>query len=89
MRQKKKVSTVKEIMIRSTDYLRCIIAPAERQGDVTMSYLCPRCNSFPLKDYVWWVSVAEISVIGGARFAEKSTTGSNQTGSRWCKQAKV
>ena len=21
-----------------------------------MSYLCPNCNNFPLKDYVWWVS---------------------------------
>ena len=21
-----------------------------------MSYLCPHCNSFPLEDYVWWVS---------------------------------
>ena len=21
-----------------------------------MSYLCPHCNSFPLEDYIWWVS---------------------------------
>ena len=21
-----------------------------------MSFLCPHCNSFPLQDYVWWVS---------------------------------
>ena len=21
-----------------------------------MSYLCPNCKSFPLEDYVWWVS---------------------------------
>ena len=21
-----------------------------------MSYLCPHCFSFPLEDYVWWVS---------------------------------
>ena len=21
-----------------------------------MSYLCPHCNSFPLEDFVWWVS---------------------------------
>ena len=31
------LSTVQEIMIRSTDYLRRIIAPAGRQGGVTMS----------------------------------------------------
>ena len=21
-----------------------------------MSHLCPHCNSFPMEDYVWWVS---------------------------------
>ena len=21
-----------------------------------MPYLCPNCNSFPLEDYIWWVS---------------------------------
>ena len=48
------MSVVLEIMIRSTDYLRRIIAPVGGQGGVTMSYLCPNCNSFPLEDYVWW-----------------------------------
>ena len=43
----RKLSTVQEIMLRSTDYLRRIIAPAGGQGGVTMSYLCPHC---------WWVS---------------------------------
>ena len=51
-----KLSIVQEITIRSTDYLRCIIAPFGGQGGVTMSYLCPNCNSFPLEDYIWWVS---------------------------------
>ena len=50
------MSIVQEIMLRSTDYLRRIIAPVGGQGGVTMSYLCPHCNSFPLEDYVWWVS---------------------------------
>ena len=36
-----KVSIVQEIMLRSTDYLRRIIAPVGGQGGVTMSYLCP------------------------------------------------
>ena len=36
----RKLSTVQEIMMRSTDYLRRIIAPAGGQGGVTMSYLC-------------------------------------------------
>ena len=51
-----KLSIVQEILIRSTDYVRRIIAPGKRQGGVTMSYLCPNCNSFPLEDYIWWVS---------------------------------
>ena len=51
----RKVSVVQEIMFKSTDYLRRIIALVGRQGGVTMSYLCPSCNSFPLEDHVWWV----------------------------------
>ena len=51
-----KKSIVQEIMLRSTDYLRRIIAPVGGQGGVSMSYLCPHCNSFLLEDYVWWVS---------------------------------
>ena len=46
------LTIVQEIMIRSTDYLRRIIVPAGEDGCVTMSY----CHSFPLEDYVWWVS---------------------------------
>ena len=51
-----KMSIVQEIMLRSTGHLWRIIAPVGGQGGVTMSYLCPNCNSFPLEDYVWWVS---------------------------------
>ena len=49
----RKLSTVQKVMSRSTDYLRRMIDPAGGQGSVTMSYLCPHCNSFPLEDYVW------------------------------------
>ena len=52
----RKLSTVQEIMKRSTDRFRRIISPAGRQGGVTMSYLCPHCNSFPKEEFVWWVS---------------------------------
>ena len=51
-----KVSIVQQIMLRSTEYLRRIIEPVGGQRGVTMSYLCPYCNSFPLEDYIWWVS---------------------------------
>ena len=50
------LSIVQAIMIRTTDYLRCIIAPAGGQGGVVMSYLCPHCNSFLWEDCIWWVS---------------------------------
>ena len=62
----KQLSTVQEIMIINTSYLRRIIAPAGEQGDVTMSYLCPHCNSFPMEDYVWWRLDATKQAFGGA-----------------------
>ena len=49
----RKMSIVQEIMIRNTDYLRRIIAPAEgarRRYDVT---LVPALQQFP---YIWRVS---------------------------------
>ena len=52
----RKVRIVQEIMIKSTDYLRRITAPVGGHGGVTMSHSCPHCNSFPLEDYIWWVS---------------------------------
>ena len=51
-----KMNIMQEIMLRSMDYLRRTIAPVGGQGGVTMSYLCPNCNSFSLEDHVWWVS---------------------------------
>ena len=45
----RKLSTVQEIMIRSTDYLQRIIAPAGEQGGVIMSYLFQHCKSFRWK----------------------------------------
>ena len=49
-----KVSAVQEIMLGSTGYLRRITAPVGGQGWVTVSHLCPHCNSCPLN--IWWVS---------------------------------
>ena len=53
------------------DNLRRIIAPVGGQGGVTMSYLCPNCNSFPLEDNVWWVSGRETTKWWCAIFGEK------------------
>ena len=71
------LSIVQENMIRIKDYLRRIIAPVGRQGGVTMSYLCPNCNSFSLEDNIWWVSGRKCATIGGARSVERNTIGSN------------
>ena len=40
----RKLSTVQEVMLRSTNCLRRIIAPTGGHGGVTMSYLCPHCK---------------------------------------------
>ena len=58
-RRGKKAEYCAKNMLRSTDYLRRIIAPAGGQGGVTMSYLRPHCNSFLLEDHVWWVSAGK------------------------------
>ena len=75
-----KMSIVQEVILRSTVFfLRRTIAPVGGQGGVTMSYLCPNCNSFPLEDYVWWVSGRK-STKWWCAICEKSTIGSNRTG---------
>ena len=45
-----------ENLRKSTDFLRRIIAPVGGRGGVTLSYICPHCNSFSLEDYICWVS---------------------------------
>ena len=64
-----KMSIAQEIMLKSTDHLRRIIAPVGGQGGVTMSCLCPECNNFPLeglrsvglwgKSTKWWCAICE------------------------------
>ena len=66
-----KMSIVKEIMLRSTEHLRRIIAPVGGQGGVTISYMCPHCNSFCLEDCVWWVSGGKSTKWWSAICAEK------------------
>ena len=66
------LSVVQGILLKSTDFLRRIIAPAGGQGGVTLSYLCPHCNSFPLEDYVWWCWPERSTTVGGAICGEKN-----------------
>ena len=49
-------SIAQKIRGKSTDFLRRIIAPVDGMGGVTLSYVCPHCNCFPLDDNIWWVS---------------------------------
>ena len=51
-----RLSIGQEILKKSTDFLRRIIAPVDGMGGATLSYVCPHCNWFPLEDYIWWVS---------------------------------
>ena len=51
----RRLSIEQKIMLRSTGYVRRIIAPT----GVTVSHLCPHCNSFALEDYIWWVSAGK------------------------------
>ena len=83
------MSIVQEIMFKSTDCLRRIIAPVGGQGGVTMSYLCPNCNSFPWKTTFGGSLLDRSTPAGGVRFVEKSTIGSNRTGFWSCKQGKA
>ena len=63
------LSIVLGIMLKSTDFLRRIIAPARGQGGVALSYTCPHCNSFPPEDCIWWVPAG--------KKAEKNLNGEN------------
>ena len=74
-----KVRIVQEIMLKSTDKFWRIIAPVGGQGGVTMSYLCPNCNSFPWKT-TFGGSLGKNIQIGGVQFVERNTIGSNRTG---------
>ena len=44
-----------DMLRRSTDFLRRIVAPVGEMGGVTLSYVCPHCSCFLLDDYTWWV----------------------------------
>ena len=68
-------SIVHRIMLKSTDFLRRIIAQAGGQGGVTLSCLCSHCNCFPLEVYIWWV----VSTANG-----DSNNNNKQQCSWWC-----
>ena len=85
----RKLSIVQEIMTRSTDYLRRIIAP--RGGRETLRcHICARIVIVSRWKTTSGGSLGEKGeTIVGALSVANNTTGSNQTGFWWCKQAKV
>ena len=81
----RKVSIVQEIMFKSTDHLRRIIAPVGGQGGVTMS---SHCSSFPLEDSVCWVSAGKTTKWWCAICGEKvrlEMTKQASGGANWAK----
>ena len=44
---------VQQVLARSTDFLRLVISPVQRQGGITMSCVCPHCHRFLIEDFIW------------------------------------
>ena len=74
-----RLNIVQGVLLKSTDFLRRIIAPAGGQGGVTLSNLCPHCNSFSL-------GRLRVTAVDGAQSVGKHMIGVHPTGCWWCKQ---
>ena len=48
------LSIAQDILRKSTDLLRRIIAPSDGVKGVTLSCVCPHCRCFPIEDYIWY-----------------------------------
>ena len=48
-----RVIVAQDILRKSTESKRMIIAPSDGVGGVTLSYVCPHCHCFPCEDYIW------------------------------------
>ena len=74
---------------KSTDFLRTVIAPVGGMGGVTLSHICPHCNSFPFGEigtfggYRRGTETAErrSTAVGGVRCVEANYEWSTQQGS--------
>ena len=51
-----RLGIVQEILRKSADFVRQVIAPVGGMGGVILSCVCQHCDSFPFEDYIWWVS---------------------------------
>ena len=74
-----RLGIVREILRISTDFLRRIIAPVGGRRGVTLSIICPHCNSFPLEDFFGGyrrqtetATTRRSTAVGGAQSVEKN-----------------
>ena len=51
-----RLSIAQDALRNSTDFLRRTYHQCLVWVGVTLSYVCPHCDRFPLEDYMWWVS---------------------------------
>ena len=79
-----RLGIVQEIIGKSTDFLRKVMAPVGGMGGVTLSKICPHIKSFSLEDNIWWETAERRSTVGGVRYVEADTNGEHQTGYWWC-----
>ena len=54
-----RLGIVRDILIKSTDCLRRIMALVGGMGGVILSCVCPHCNNFLLEDCIWCVSTTK------------------------------
>ena len=82
--QVEKMSIVQEIMLKSKDCLRRIIAP------VVGTRRCHNVVPVPeLDDYVWWVTAGKKHKVVVRNLWRRGTTGGNRAGCSSCKQGKA
>ena len=65
------LNIVQGILLKSTDFLWRIFAPSGGQGGVTMSSLCPNCNSFPWRTTCGGFQLERSIAVGGAQSVER------------------
>ena len=80
------------ILRKNTDFLRRVIAPVGGTGGVTLSQVCPHCNSFLRRtmfgayrrDTETATRERRSTAVGGVRCVEAHTNGERPTGYWWC-----
>ena len=77
-----RLGIVREILRKSTGFLRRSIAPVGGRGGVTLSYVCPHYNSFPLEDKKIGGYRRRRNTAVGVQSVEKEMNGEHPTGFR-------